>query len=52
MLRITSSNHRFTETLKLEGKLVEPWVAELLQGTSRLLEQDCEFVWIWPRSLS
>ncbi len=39
MLRITSSNHRSTETLKLEGKLVEPWVAELLQTSSSLLEQ-------------
>ncbi len=39
MLRITSASHRSTETLKLEGKLVAPWVAELLQTCSRLLEQ-------------
>jgi ABC-type transporter Mla MlaB component len=39
MLRITSTNCGSIQTLKLEGKLVEPWVAELLQTCSRLLEQ-------------
>ena len=39
MLRITSTNRQSTETLKLEGKLVEPWVAELIKTCSRLLEQ-------------
>ena len=39
MLRITSSSCVSNETLKLEGKLVEPWVAELLQTASDLLEQ-------------
>jgi ABC-type transporter Mla MlaB component len=42
MLRITSMNHRSTETLKLEGKLVEPWVTELLQTCSQLLERGLE----------
>ena len=42
MLRITSTNRRSTETLKLEGKLVEPWLTELLQTCSQLLERGLE----------
>jgi ABC-type transporter Mla MlaB component len=42
MLRITSTNRKSTETLKLEGKLVEPWVTELLQTCSQLFERGLE----------
>lgn len=39
MLRITSTRDVSTEILTLEGKLIEPWTAELLQACSHLLQQ-------------
>jgi ABC-type transporter Mla MlaB component len=39
MLRITSNHDVPTEILTLEGKLVEPWAAELRQECSDLLQR-------------